>query len=420
LASEQQPRDIMDWVVVHYQEIGVKGKNRILFERALIRQLQAALRQTEAPEIRRFHGRILVDPPAGLTASQVDERLGAIPGIAHFAHARVAPLQLEPMAEVAVALARASESASFRIRTRRSNKRFLHTSVEVNQVLGRSVQQATGKRVDLGAAELTIFVEIIEREALLYTERLPGLGGLPVGTAGKLVCLLSGGIDSPVAAFKMIRRGARVVLLHFHNYTRYQERVRSKLLDLARLLNRYQLGTRLYIVPFGEIQSALVAAIPPPARMVAYRRAMLRVGALVLEREGAKAFVTGDSLGQVASQTLDNLQVIYQASGVPVLAPLIGEDKQSIVDLARRIGSYEISIRPYEDCCSFLVPRRPDTRVKERMLSAREAPILLDKLAPQAVEDAELYDFPPDPEGHAVARGEAAEACARTRGEHRA
>jgi thiamine biosynthesis protein ThiI len=197
-----------------------------------------------------------------------------------------------------------------------------------------------------------------------------------------------------VAAYKLIRRGARVVLLHFHNYTRYQERVRKKLLDLAQTLNRYQLGTRLYIVPFGDIQSTLVAAIPAPVRMVAYRRAMFRAGALVLEREQAKAFVTGDSLGQVASQTLDNLRAIYKATGVPVLAPLIGEDKQDIIAMARRIGSYEISIRPYEDCCSFLVARRPDTRVRTHELEAREVHIPLDELALQAVEDAEVYDFP--------------------------
>jgi thiamine biosynthesis protein ThiI len=230
--------------------------------------------------------------------------------------------------------------------------------------------------------------------------------------------LLSGGIDSPVAAFRMIRRGARVVLLHFHNYTRYQERVRRKLLDLAEVLNRYQLGTRLYIVPFAEIQSALVAAIPAPVRMVAYRRAMFRSAALVLEREKAKAFVTGDSLGQVASQTLDNLRAIYGAAEVPVLAPLIGEDKQDIVAMARRIGSYEISIRPYEDCCSFLVARRPDTRVRTRDLEARETHIPIEELAKRAVEEAEVYDFSASFAADDPAAKDTVDSGARTTGEH--
>jgi thiamine biosynthesis protein ThiI len=406
-----------NWIVIHYQEIGVKGKNRILFERALLDHLRAAL---EGARTRRFHGRMLVAPPAGLGRSEVDSRLAAVPGLANFAHARVVPLTMDDMLREALELARASSASSFRVRTRRSNKRFPHTSVAINETLGQAIKQDTGKSVDLDAAELTVHVEVTEQEAILYTDRLPGLGGLPVGTAGKLVCLLSGGIDSPVAAFRMIRRGARVVLLHFHNYTRYQERVRSKLLDLARVINRYQLGTRLYVVPFAEVQSALVAAIPAPARMVAYRRAMFRVGTLVLEREGAKAFVTGDSLGQVASQTLDNLRVAYAAAGVPVLAPLIAEDKQSIVEMGRRIGTYDISIRPYEDCCSYLVARHPETRVKAQVLQAREDPIPLDALGTRAVEEAEVYDYSPTPEGKLLSPDGVEETCARNGRRHSA
>jgi thiamine biosynthesis protein ThiI len=247
-------------------------------------------------------------------------------------------------------------------------------------------------QVDLERPGLTVWIEIAEREALLYTRRLPGLGGLPVGVSGTVVALLSGGIDSPVAAFKLIRRGCRAVLLHFHNYTRHQDQVRSKLVDLARVLARFQLGSKLYLVPFEEVQAAIISAVPAEDRMITYRRVMLRMGESVLEREGARAFVTGDSVGQVASQTLDNLHAIHAAARHPVLSPLIGEDKDDIVALARRIGSYEVSIRPYPDCCSFMVAAHPTTRVRLEELEAKEARIPLEALARKALEAAEVEE----------------------------
>lgn len=300
----------MVWFVVHYAEIATKGVNRIRFERALIEHIRLALGGLAAGEVRRDYGRILVGCPDEVPAGEVVALLAAVPGIAQFAQARLVPLDLAAMEEAAVELAQASRAASFRVRARRPNKRFPSTSPEIGAALGARVVEATGKKVDLVHGELVIHVEVTEREAIVYAGRNQGLGGLPVGMAGSVVCLLSGGIDSPVAAFKMIRRGARVVLLHFHNYSRYQEGVRKKLLDLAAVLNRYQLSTRLYIVPFAGIQEAIVAALRSDVRMVAYRRAMLQVGALVLEREKALAFVTGDSLGQVASQTLQNLRAL--------------------------------------------------------------------------------------------------------------
>ena len=385
----------MVWFVVHYAEIATKGENRIRFEHALMDHIRLALGGLAEGEVRRDYGRIVVGCPDDLSPTEVLRILATVPGISQFAQARLVPLALAAMEEAAADLARSSAAASFRVRARRPNKRFPITSPDIATALGSRVVAETGKKVDLHHPELTISVEVTEREAIVYAGRNQGLGGLPVGMAGSVVCLLSGGIDSPVAAFKLIRRGARVVLLHFHNYSRYQDGVRKKLLDIAAVLNRYQLRTRLYIVPFAGIQEAIVAALRSDVRMVAYRRAMLQVGALVLEREKALAFVTGDSLGQVASQTLQNLRAIYDAAAAPVLAPLIAEDKESIIDVAKAIGTYEISIRPYDDCCSFLIANHPQTKVLLRALERREAAIPIVELAREAMAASEVHDFPP-------------------------
>ncbi len=378
--------------VVHYKEIAIKGDNRVVFERRLADNLRRAL---AAPKlgVRREFGRLVVEQPPALPAAEVEARLARVPGIGYFAEAAVVPRDLEAMAAEAVRLSTGLAARTFRIRAKRSDKRFPQTSVEIGRVLGAAVNVATGMGVDLEQAEHTVHVEVTDSDALLYSRRIEGIGGLPVGTAGKVVVLLSGGIDSPVAAFRLIRRGCRAVLLHFHNYQRYQEEVRAKIRELAAILDRFQLGTRLYVVPFADVQTALLAAVPPPLRMVSYRRMMLRIGEGVLERERARAFVTGDSLGQVASQTLENLQAIQAVARHPIFTPLIGDDKDDIVAQARRIGTYDVSIRPYEDCCSFLVPRHPDTRVEAARLAEHEARIPVEALAKAALDAAEVENW---------------------------
>jgi len=380
--------------VVHYSEIGIKGGNRLFFERRLMANIATAL-ALPALAVRRLPGRLLVDS-GDLAAEPTERRLAALPGIAHFAPATVTSLDLAALSDEAVRCSQGVEARSFRIRSQRSNKRFPLTSVELNRLLGAAVVEATALPVDLDGAEHTVHVEVLDRQALVYTRRQPGLGGLPVGSSGTVVALLSGGIDSPVAAFKLIRRGCEVRLLHFHNYTRDQEAVRAKLLDLAAVLARYQQRSHLLLVPFAEIQSALIAAIPAPARMVGYRRAMMHIASIVAERERATALVTGDSVGQVASQTLVNLQAIHAAARHPVLSPLIGDDKQDVVALARRIGTYQVSIRPHQDCCSFLVPRHPDTQVRLDRLVERESSIPLEALAARALDGAEALEVGPD------------------------
>jgi thiamine biosynthesis protein ThiI len=243
--------------------------------------------------------------------------------------------------------------------------------------------------VDLSNPQVTVWIEICDKEAYVYSRRVEGIGGLPVGVAGRVVALISGGIDSPVAAFMAMKRGCEVVAVHFFNQTMHSPKVREKIRMLAEKLAEYQGKVRLYMVPFKDVQFEIINRVPSKLRMVVYRRSMMRMANLIAEKEGCKAVVTGDSLSQVASQTLENINVIYSASNLAVLPPLIGMDKEEIVAIAKRIGTYEISILPYEDCCSFMVAQHPETRAKIEDVVKCEG---LEELERKAVEESEILE----------------------------
>jgi thiamine biosynthesis protein ThiI len=379
---------MMDIYVIHYGEIGLKGKNRDYFERALMRNIERALGGPDYGVRRRF-GRIIIKDGG----ADIAEALRFIPGIKYFARAKRVDLEIEAIKEAALQLAEVEgeEARSFKIAARRADKNFPLGSIEINRTVGAHVQQATGKAVSLEEPELTIYIEICDNEAYVYREKVPGFGGLPVGTAGKVISLLSGGIDSPVAASLMMKRGCEVILLHFFNETIHSPGVRRKIAMLGEALTKIQPEIRLYMVPFGELQREIVKFIPAKYRMLVYRRIMMRIADEIAAAEGAKALVTGDSLAQVASQTLENLQVIYAASHRPVLAPLIGFDKEETIQLARKIGTYEISIMPYEDCCSFMIAPHPETRGRLEFIEELEGNLRLDIQA--AAGKAEIKDF---------------------------
>jgi len=266
--------------------------------------------------------------------------------------------------------------------------------MEVNRRVGAAVVAATGRKVDLTAPDQVYGVEIARDAAFVFEARRRGPGGLPVGTSGRVVALLSGGIDSPVAAWRMMVRGCRVIGVHFLNDAVDTAGVREKLDLLGEALARWQGRFVLRIVPFGALQRAIVAAVPADHRMLIYRRTMLRLADRVREEAGAKALVTGDSVGQVASQTLDNLRCVYSAVPGPVLSPLCGEDKSAIVDRARAIGTYEPSILPHDDCCSFLVAAHPATRAKLEEVEAMEKSVAFGTLLEDALAAAEARTYP--------------------------
>jgi thiamine biosynthesis protein ThiI len=384
----------MECVLVHYSEIGLKGNNRDSFELRLVANIRSALK---GASVQRLQGRIAVIPKEGATNEEARKRLARVPGIASFSFAIRAGKDMEEISEAMDRLAEGLEPKdvkTFAVDASRSDKGFPHTSMDMNRMLGDRIGKKTGWKVNLRKPDVTFSVEVTYREAFCYSEKVKGMGGLPVGSAGTLVSLISGGIDSPVAAADMMKRGCEIVFVHFHNWTAQKDIVKDKVERLVSVLSESQPHTTLYMVPFEEIQKEMVMKVPADYRMIVYRRMMFRIALLIAEKEKALGFVTGDSVGQVASQTLENLSCIYAASGgLPVFSPLCGSNKEEIMDKARQIGTYDISILPYSDCCSFLVAEHPKTKARMRDVELIEKEMDIEALAKKAFNAAEKTEF---------------------------
>jgi thiamine biosynthesis protein ThiI len=286
--------------------------------------------------------------------------------------------------------------SSFRVSARRADKRFPMTSPQIERELGGRIKQARGWRVNLDEPDLTIHVELLTDQAFYFFGKERGPGGLPTGTAGRVVCLLSGGIDSPVAAHRMMKRGCAVTFVHFHSYPILSRASQEKVRELINLLTTWQHRSRLYLVAFGEIQQQVVLSVPAPMRVVIYRRLMMRIAEAIANDRRAQALVTGEVVGQVASQTLENLSVIGSVVKLPVFRPLIGMDKDEITAEATKIGSYPISIIPDQDCCTLFTPRNPLTRARLADIEVAEQALPVDEIVARAAKDAvlEYVEFP--------------------------
>ena len=361
-------------VLVHYHEIALKGRNRPFFLGKLADNLRRATADLEGVRVRILPGRVAMEVPDAASWDVVRERVGSVFGVANFSRAHEVPADLEALKAAAVEALRDRQFGSFRVTTKRSYKGFPMNSGEIDREVGGAVHQATGVRVDLERPELTLFVEVLQDRIFYSWEKHKGPGGFPVGTSGRVVALLSGGIDSPVAAQRMMKRGCTVTLAHFHAFPLQDRTTIDKTRELARILTRFQFRTRLLLVPFAEVQQTIVARCPAPLRVVLYRRFMVRIAEALAGRMKAKALVTGESLGQVASQTLDNMAAIDEAARGPVLRPLVGMDKEEITAEARRIGTFDVSTLPDQDCCQLFVPRSPATAATlAEVLRAEEA-----------------------------------------------
>jgi thiamine biosynthesis protein ThiI len=376
--------------VIHYNELGLKKGNRDYFENRLCANIDAAIAKLGAERARRISGRVLLPLKADADTSEIKNRLGRVFGIAYFAEAWGSPQAVENLEVNTWALIEGRAFNSFRIDTRRADKNFPLTSVEINQQVGAYVKERSGARVDLENADLTCWIEIVENYAFLYVERLPGPGGLPVGTSGKVAVLLSGGIDSPVAAWKMIKRGCTPVFVHFHSFPYTNKESQEKAKHIVRQLAAYSLRSKIYLVGFAEVQRHILVNTPLETRVILYRRYMMRLAEQIARQEKTRVLVTGDSVGQVASQTIENIDVISRAVSMPILRPLIGDDKVEIVDLARRIGTYDISILPDQDCCSLFVPKHPETKANLAEIEKAEARLDVAEAMKAALETAEV------------------------------
>lgn len=379
----------MTSVLVHYSEVALKGKNRPWFIHRLVRNLHMALAGLNVKEVRTPIGRIEVVLGREERLPEINERLCRVFGVANFSTAtRVAP-EVEAIAGAILSRLPPKETFNtFRVYVRRADQHFPIPSPELARELGSRVWHARGWKVDLDDAELVIRVEIIPGAAYCYIGREAGPGGLPTGTAGRVVALLSGGIDSPVAAWRMMKRGCHVTLVHFHSAPFLSTTSQEKARRLAEVLTRYQMRTRLYLVPFGELQRQVTLSVPGDLRVIVYRRMMLRIAQRIARAVRARALVTGDVIGQVASQTLDNMTVIDRASHMTVLRPLVGMDKEEIVAAAERLGTFEISIVPDQDSCTLFTPRHPETHARRAAVEAAEQALPLEAMVQAAMAGA--------------------------------
>jgi thiamine biosynthesis protein ThiI len=388
----------MRCVIVHYHELALKGHNRDYFEQCLIKNIRTALNGVGVRQVENLHSRIRIRLPHEASIEVVRDRLIRVCGIANFLPGRVVPLQLANpnLHELTAAVLEEIESqsfATFRITARRADKRLALNSMDIEKSLGAAVCDRTGKKVSLKNPDLTIYIELLSKEAFCSAEKIEGPGGMPVGVSGRIACLISGGIDSPVAAYRIVKRGCLASFIHFSGRPLVSRASEEKVHELVRHLTTFQYDSRLYVIPFGEIQREIILNTPAPLRIVLYRRMMIRIAQELARKEQCWALVTGDSLGQVASQTPQNVCAIEEAAELPILRPLIGMDKREIIDEARRLGTYETSIEPDQDCCKLFVPPHPSTKTRLEDVQKVERMIDVSALVKRGVENAELTEL---------------------------
>ena len=384
-------------VLAHYQEIALKGQNRPWFIRHLARNTRDALAGLGVGDVRLPMGRLEVPVHDGQDLEEVCARIRTVFGLANYSVAHRVEPTVEAITEgVMRDLPRDRVVPSFRVEVRRAHKQFPVASPDLERHIGAHVGAATGWKVNLSNPAFTVWVEIVPKAAYYHFGKEPGAGGLPTGTGGRVLVLLSGGIDSPVAAWRMMRRGCHATFVHFHGHPFTSHASIDKARELVRVLAPYQLGAHLMLIPFGELQRQVTVTVPGPLRVVVYRRLMLRIAEALAAKVHARALVTGDAVGQVASQTLDNLAVIGSATRKLTIRPLVGMDKGEIMADARRLGTFPISILPDEDCCTLFTPRHPLTRAKLTEIERAEADLPIEQMVMAAAAEPviERVDWP--------------------------
>jgi len=381
-------------LVVRYAEIHLKGLNRPFFERSLVRRIELALRPLDADVVRE-QGRIFVYGVPQDQLSAAADKLSRVFGIHSVSPAVSSEKNWEDIVEAAYALVETRiagvEHMTFKVTSRRSDKRFPMRSEEICRTLGGLLLEKFPQlSVDVHQPDMYVGVEIRQSRAFVYADEIAGVGGMPVGCNGHAMLLISGGIDSPVAGYMIAKRGVRISAVHFYSYPYTSERARDKVIELTRILTGYTGAITLYLVPFTEIQLAIYEKCPQSETTVLMRRLMMQIAEKIAVGCGAQALITGESIGQVASQTIESLTVTNDAVTLPVFRPLIGFDKEEIIDRAKQIGSFDTSILPFEDCCTVFVPQHPVTKPKLPDIVRSEALVDFSPMVEKAIENADV------------------------------
>lgn len=384
--------------LVHYHEIGLKGRNRSDFEKKLLRNIEALVEGFPVVTIHRIAGRLCVFLKEGCsldTALQVSDAIKGVPGVARVSCGFKCERDLDEMGCVAVsALSECGDFATFKVHGRRNHTDFGTDSMQINQIIGAALCKAfPDKGVKMKSPDVTVVVEVVQNAVYVYARSERGVGGLPVGASGKVMCLLSSGIDSPVALWRMARRGATCIGVHFSGRPQTSDTSEYLVDDIAHVLEKTGCIARVYVVPFGDYQKEISVKAPPSLRVIMYRRLMFKVAQELARRERAGALVTGESLGQVASQTLDNIRATDESVELPVFRPLIGTDKLEIIEEAQTLSTFDISSQDAPDCCTLFMPRNPETHAKLADVLAAESALPVDEWVVEIADSAEPHDY---------------------------
>lgn len=382
-------------LLISYSEIGLKGENRPFFEKTLVENIKRSLNEFNNVLVERTHGRIYVKVEGD--TDEVTDRLSKVFGIAHICPALTTELDLEQINIVALELLKKYGDYSgrtFKVETRRANKSFPYTSPETSKLVGGYILAniCDSLKVDVKTPEILINIEIREK-VYVYLKKIPGLRGLPIGVSGKALLLISGGIDSPVAGWMTMKRGVKISAIYYHSFPFTSDRAKEKVIDLCRKLSEYGGSIKLFVVNFTDVLKVLNKDIPSKYLTISMRRMMIKIAERVAIEEGALSLITGESIGQVASQTLESIATSDAAADIPILRPLITFDKEEIIDIANKIGTYNISIRPYEDCCTVFVPAHPKTRPSLNEVILAEKELDYEKLMENAISQIEIINI---------------------------
>ncbi|MGK7378033.1 tRNA uracil 4-sulfurtransferase ThiI [Planococcus sp. 1R117A] len=384
-------------VLVRYGELSTKGKNRSSFIGRLRDNVRQTFSDLESIRIKAERDRMFIYSDEEKDMEKVLERLPLVFGIQSFSPVTQSELTFDAMKQAAIAVVSKvdRQNKSFKVSVKRPNKAFPYEKPEITQEIGSHVLRNFPElTVQMKHPDIELKVEIREEAAYMMAEVIPGAGGLPVGAGGKALLMLSGGIDSPVAGYHMLKRGVRLELIHFFSPPFTNDRAKEKVLDLADKLSQFGSSVNLHIIPFTKLQQEVHKQVPDNITMTSTRRMMMRVADLVHAETKCQAIITGESLGQVASQTLESLHAINAVTNTPVLRPLIAMDKLDIIETAQQIGTYEISIRPFEDCCTIFTPASPKTKPKLEKVEYYEKFVSFDDLIQEAVQERETIRFP--------------------------
>ena len=378
-------------ILCHYGEIGTKGKNRRQFERKLKDNMKAGLKATcpgSYAEIRTVRGRIVIELSeiGNDSLESMKEVLRNTFGLVYFAPATRMEQKKEILEAAALELVKTLPGESFRITTRRSDPNIPLSTQKMNEEIGAAVVEKFGKKVNLTQPDVNCHIDLVEDSAFVYAHRIDGFGGLPVGMGGKVLSMISGGIDSPVATWQMMKRGAFINYLHFHSVPYTSDASIKKVLDVIKVFQKHQLRATLFLAELAPIQEEVIEKCHEKYRIILYRRFMFRIAEALAKREGAHAVITGESLGQVASQTIENMETIEAVTSMPILRPLVGMDKQEIVNKSKEIGTYDISILPDEDCCAYFQPKQPATKATVEQLQKAEENLDVEALVEGALD----------------------------------